>query len=50
MDTQTTKRYNYWQWRTLITLMIGYALYYFVRKHFSIVMPAMEETLGISKV
>ena len=50
MDTQTAKKYNYWQWRTLITLMIGYALYYFVRKHFSVVMPAMEETLGISKV
>ena len=47
MDTQTAKKYNYWQWRTLITLMIGYALYYFVRKHFSVVMPAMEETLGI---
>ena len=50
MDKQTAKKYNYWQWRTLITLMIGYALYYFVRKHFSVVMPAMEETLGISKV
>ena len=50
MDTQTAKKYSYWQWRTLITLMIGYALYYFVRKHFSVVMPAMEETLGISKV
>ncbi|MGM9738389.1 MAG: MFS transporter [Candidatus Cryptobacteroides sp.] len=50
MDSQTAKKYNYWQWRTLIVLMIGYALYYFVRKHFSVVMPAMEETLGISKV
>ena len=30
MDKQTEKKYNYWQWRTLITLMIGYALYYFV--------------------
>lgn len=50
MDQQTAKKYNYWQWRTLITLMVGYALYYFVRKHFSVVMPAMEETLGITKV
>ena len=50
MDVQTEKKYNYWQWRTLITLMIGYALYYFVRKHFSVVMPALESELGISKV
>ncbi len=50
MDTQIEKKYNYWQWRTLITLMVGYALYYFVRKHFSVVMPALESELGISKV
>ena len=50
MDKATEKKYNYWQWRTLITLMIGYALYYFVRKHFSVVMPALESELGISKV
>ena len=50
MDKATEKKYNYWQWRTLITLMIGYALYYFVRKHFSVVMPALESELAISKV
>ncbi len=50
MDKQTEEKYNYWQWRTLFTLMIGYALYYFVRKHFSVVMPALEAELGISKV
>ena len=49
MDIQTKKKYQYWQWRTLITLMIGYALYYFVRKHFSVAMPALEAELGISK-
>ena len=26
MDKQTEKKYNYWQWRTLITLMIGLSL------------------------
>ena len=50
MDKQVLKKYNYWQWRTLIILMIGYALYYFVRKNFSIVMPALESELGLSKV
>ena len=49
MDKQIIKKYNYWQWRTLIILMIGYALFYFVRKNFSITMPALEAELGISK-
>ena len=49
MDIQTKKKYNYWQWRTLIVLMIGYALFYFVRKNFSIAMPALEAELGLSK-
>lgn len=50
MDQSIIKKYNYWQWRTLIILMIGYALFYFVRKNFSIVMPALESELGLSKV
>ena len=49
MDQATQKKYNYWQWRTLILLMIGYMLFYFVRKNFSITMPALESELGISK-
>ncbi len=50
MDKQIEKKYSYWQWRTLIVLMIGYALFYFVRKNFSMVMPALEAQLGLSKV
>lgn len=46
---KTDKLYRRWEWRTLIVLMIGYALFYFVRKNFSIAMPALEEELGISK-
>ena len=42
MDQSIEKKYNYWQWRTLIILMIGYALFYFVRKNLSIAMPALE--------
>ena len=48
-DKATLRKYNYWQWRTLIILMLGYALFYFVRKNFSIVMPALESELGLSK-
>ena len=49
MDQNVVKKYNVWQWRTLIILMIGYALFYFVRKNFSIAMPALESELGITK-
>jgi len=50
MDAATTKKYKYWEWRTIICLMIGYALFYFVRKNLSMAIPAMEAELGISKV
>ena len=47
---QTKRSYNYWQWRTLIVLMIGYIMFYFVRKNLSAALPAMESELGISKI
>ncbi|MBR1871637.1 MAG: MFS transporter [Bacteroidales bacterium] len=50
MDTAVEKKYNYWQWRTLIILMVGYLLFYFVRKNFSLVMPALESELGLTKL
>ncbi|HOC01175.1 MAG TPA: MFS transporter [Verrucomicrobiota bacterium] len=42
-------QYAYWQRRILISTIVGYALYYFVRKNFSIAMPGMGKELGISK-
>lgn len=42
-------RYRYWQNRILISSIIGYALFYFVRKNLSVAMPAMSKDLGISK-
>lgn len=50
MDKTLSKKYNYWQWRTLIALMVGYVCYYFLRKNFSAAIPAMEASLGLSKV
>ncbi len=50
MAQSIVKKYNYWQWRTLIILMIGYALFYFVSNNFSIAMPALEAELGLSKM
>lgn len=50
MENNISSRYKYWQWRTLIALMIGYICYYFLRKNFSAAIPAMEAQLGLSKI
>ena len=49
MTPEQTKRFKYWQTRTIIATMVGYALFYFVRKNFSLAMPGLEADLGISK-
>ena len=41
--------YRYWRNRIMYTTMIGYIMFYFVRKNISIAMPAIEADLGISK-
>jgi sugar phosphate permease len=41
--------YKYWQRRVLLTTIVGYALFYFVRKNLSVAMPAMEHDLHITK-
>lgn len=46
----TAARFRYWQYRTLIATMFGYAAFYFVRKNLSFAMPGMEQDLGITKV
>lgn len=46
---EQSPRFRYWQTRTLVGSMIGYAAFYFVRKNLSIAMPAMEHDLGITK-
>ncbi len=42
-------QYRYWQRRILVSSIIGYAVFYFVRKNLSVAMPAMGKELGISK-
>ena len=39
-----------WQTRTIICAMIGYALFYFIRKNLAVALPSIEADLGISKV
>lgn len=41
--------YGRMQWRVLISTMIGYTLFYFMRKNFSFAMPGLEQDLGITK-
>jgi len=49
MTPDEAKKFKYWQTRTIIASMVGYALFYFVRKNLSIAMPAMQADLGITK-
>jgi len=41
--------YRQWRKRVLLTSIIGYATFYFVRKNLSIAMPYLEHDLGIQK-
>ncbi|OQB93406.1 MAG: Regulatory protein UhpC [Verrucomicrobia bacterium ADurb.Bin118] len=47
--TEIKQHYRRWQRRVLIASIIGYAMFYFVRKNLSIAMPVMEKSLGITK-
>lgn len=49
MTPEQTKRFKYWQWRTIIGTMVGYAIFYFVRKNFSFAIPGLTAEYGISK-
>lgn len=46
---KVSSEFKYWQKRVLISTMVGYAAFYFVRKNLSISMPAMIDQLGITK-
>lgn len=47
--SDTAASYRYWQRRILISSIVGYALFYFVRKNLSLAMPGMAADLGITK-
>lgn len=50
-DDATAKRFEKWQIRSIIGTMIGYAVFYIVRKNLSMAIPGMEAdpTLGFTK-
>ena len=45
---KTKRSFKYWQWRVIICSMVGYALFYFVRKNFAFAMPSLGEEYGIT--
>src|SRR4051794_12320705 len=49
IGSSRSAEFKRWQWRILLSALVGYALFYFVRKNLSVAMPVMETTLGIRK-
>jgi MFS transporter, OPA family, sugar phosphate sensor protein UhpC len=43
------KMYPYWRYRTLYSIFIGYAFYYFTRKSFTFAMPGLMAELHLDK-
>ena len=43
------RAYRYWRYRILLTTIVGYALFYFVRANDSVPIKAMQTALGFSK-
>jgi sugar phosphate permease len=41
--------FSYWQWRILISALVGYTLFYFVRKNISVAAPRMYDSLHFTK-
>jgi len=48
-DRETDRKFSRMQWRMLFATMIGYTLFYFMRKNFSFAMPGLQQDCGISK-
>ena len=48
-DEALNRRFHRGQWRMLGMTIVGYTLFYFMRKNFSFAMPGLEQDLGISK-
>ncbi len=46
---EADRKFGRMQWRMLVTTMIGYTLFYFMRKNFSFAMPGLQQDCGISK-
>ena len=45
---KTKHSFQYWQWRVILSSMIGYSIFYFVRKNFAFAMPSLGAEYGIA--
>ena len=48
-DAETNRRFSRGQWRMIGLTIVGYTLFYFMRKNFSFAMPGLEQDLGVTK-
>jgi OPA family glycerol-3-phosphate transporter-like MFS transporter/OPA family sugar phosphate sensor protein UhpC-like MFS transporter len=46
---EASPKFRYWQTRTLVGAIFGYAAFYFIRKNLSVAMPAMQDDLHLAK-
>ncbi len=49
MTAEQTKRFKYWQWRTIIGTMIGYAIFFSFARTSLFAIPGLTAEYGISK-
>lgn len=42
------ERYHYWRFHLMVTMYLGYAVFYFTRKSLNLAMPAMLSDLGLA--
>ena len=48
-DPSVDRKFGRMQWRMLFATMIGYTIFYFMRKNFSFAMPGLQQDCSISK-
>jgi len=48
-DEAVNRRFHRGQWRMILLTIVGYTLFYCMRKNFSFAMPGLEQDLDVSK-
>lgn len=47
-ETKGTRSFVGWQWKMIATTMVGYAMFYLLRKNFNLAMPGLTAEFGVS--
>lgn len=48
-NEEVAQQYTYWRFHIMMTMYLGYAVFYFTRKSFNYAMPALISDLGLDK-